>query len=84
MLCMYTWVVCRVSYIYEPSKEDVVERFRINVEAAVLPLFIYTAAYRTGPVLFIPVGEIPAIGRNLVYYLTFIVLFILSYRKKML
>ncbi|KAL7905982.1 major facilitator superfamily domain-containing protein [Trichoderma velutinum] len=47
--------------------------------ASELGLALYVLAYGVGPLIFGPLTEIPAIGRNPVYYLTFIVFFALSF-----
>ncbi|EHK21932.1 uncharacterized protein TRIVIDRAFT_191828 [Trichoderma virens Gv29-8] len=48
-------------------------------KASELGLALYVLAYSVGPLIFGPLTEIPAIGRNPVYYLTFIVFFALSF-----
>ncbi|UKZ78279.1 hypothetical protein TrVFT333_006015 [Trichoderma virens FT-333] len=50
-----------------------------DVEASELGLALYVLAYGVGPLIFGPLTEIPAIGRNPVYYLTFIVFFAFSF-----
>jgi DHA1 family multidrug resistance protein-like MFS transporter len=79
LICFYTWVVYTGASIYAPSEEGVMKEFGVGFTKAVLPLAIYVLAYGIGPLLFAPLTEIPVIGRNPVYFLTFIVFFALSF-----
>ncbi|KAL5320280.1 hypothetical protein ACEPPN_011081 [Leptodophora sp. 'Broadleaf-Isolate-01'] len=79
VMCIYTWVVYTGSSIYAASEGGVMERFSVNPTEAVLPLSLYVLAYGVGPLIFAPLSEIPVIGRNPVYYLTFILFFVLSF-----
>ncbi|EPE24922.1 MFS general substrate transporter [Glarea lozoyensis ATCC 20868] len=79
LLCAYTWVVYTGSSIYAASEGGVMSQFSVNPTEAVLPLSLYVLAYGIGPLVFAPLSEIPSIGRNPVYYLTFIVFFALSF-----
>jgi DHA1 family multidrug resistance protein-like MFS transporter len=65
--------------VYAASEGGVMERFTVNPTEAVLPLSLYVLAYGVGPLVFAPLSEIPIIGRNPVYYLTFILFFALSF-----
>jgi DHA1 family multidrug resistance protein-like MFS transporter len=79
LMCAYTWVVYTGSSIYAASEGGVMEQFNVNPTEAVLPLSLYVLAYGVGPLIFAPLSEIPIIGRNPVYYLTFILFFALSF-----
>ena len=79
LLCLYTWVVYTGSSIYAPSEGGVIERFGVSPTAASLPLSLYVLAYGVGPLLFAPLSEIPIIGRNPVYILSFVLFFALSF-----
>jgi DHA1 family multidrug resistance protein-like MFS transporter len=59
------------SAIYAPSETGVMERFGVNVQLASMGLSMYVLAYGIGPMLFSPLSEIPAIGRNPPYMITF-------------
>lgn len=78
-MCLYTWVVYTGSSIYAPSEGGVMKAFSIDVTDSVLPLSLYVLAYGVGPLLWAPLSEIPVIGRNPIYYLTFILFFVLSF-----
>ncbi|KAH7364825.1 major facilitator superfamily domain-containing protein [Rhexocercosporidium sp. MPI-PUGE-AT-0058] len=69
VMCIYTWVVYTGSSIYAASEGGVMERFSVNPTEAVLPS--HSMSWLT--------DEIPVIGRNPVYYLTFILFFALSF-----
>jgi MFS transporter, DHA1 family, multidrug resistance protein len=53
------------------------ERFGVSTEAASLGLSMYVLAYGIGPLLWAPLSEIPRIGRNPPYMLTFAIFVIL-------
>jgi DHA1 family multidrug resistance protein-like MFS transporter len=79
VICAYTWVVYTGSSIYAASEGGVMEHFGVNEIEAVLPLSLYVLAYGIGPLLFAPLSEIPSIGRNPVYFITFFLFFVLSF-----
>ena len=79
LMCLYTWVVYAGSAIYSASVPGVMEHFNVNYTEAVLPLSLYVLAYGIGPLALAPLSEIPIIGRNWVYILTFILFFIISF-----
>jgi DHA1 family multidrug resistance protein-like MFS transporter len=65
------------SAIYAPSETGVMEKFGVNVQLASMGLSMYVLAYGIGPMIFSPLSEIPAIGRNPPYMLTFAIYVIL-------
>jgi DHA1 family multidrug resistance protein-like MFS transporter len=67
ILCLYTCTVYCAGPIYAASAGGVVEKFKISPVAASLGLSLYVLAYGIGDLLFSPLTEIPAIGRNPVY-----------------
>jgi DHA1 family multidrug resistance protein-like MFS transporter len=79
LMCLYTWVVYAGAAIYSASVPGVMEHFTVNYTEAVLPLSLYVLAYGVGPLALAPLSEIPIIGRNWVYILTFILFFALSF-----
>ncbi|KAK5685758.1 hypothetical protein LTR17_026957 [Elasticomyces elasticus] len=72
-------VVYTGSSIYAPSEGGVMEQFGVSPVLAALPLSLYVLAYGLGPLIFAPLCEIPAIGRNPVYILTFVLFTALSF-----
>jgi DHA1 family multidrug resistance protein-like MFS transporter len=75
---LYTLVVYMGSSIYTPSAPAVEEKFGVSATAASLGLALYVLGYGIGPVIFSPVSEIPRVGRNPPYILTFGLFVILS------
>ncbi|KAI1025072.1 hypothetical protein LB504_009746 [Fusarium proliferatum] len=71
IICFYTFVVYLSSAIYSPSVEGVMKKFGVSNLESSLGLAIYVLGYGIGPLLFSPLGEIPRIGRNPVYIITF-------------
>ena len=78
VICLYTFAVYTASAIYTSSTEGVMKKFGVSPTDASLPLALYVLAYGIGPLLFAPLSEIPKIGRNPVYVITFTIFFILS------
>ncbi|KAF4247572.1 hypothetical protein CNMCM8980_007210 [Aspergillus fumigatiaffinis] len=54
------------------------EKFGVSATAASLGLALYVLGYGIGPVIFSPLSEIPSIGRNPPYILTFGLFVVLS------
>lgn len=79
LICAYTWVVYTGSSIYAPSEAGVMAAFGVSPTLAVLPLSLYVLAYGIGPLLWAPLCEIPAIGRNPVYIVTFVIFLALAF-----
>lgn len=79
ILCFYTWTVYCAGPIYSAAEEGIVKQFGVSPVAVSLGLSLYVLAYGIGDLLFSPLTEIPMIGRNPVYFLTFIVFWVLSF-----
>ncbi|KAI9764101.1 MAG: hypothetical protein M1835_007647 [Candelina submexicana] len=77
LICAYTFTVYMGSAIYSPSQGGVMERFGVGPTVAALGLALYVLAYGIGPLIFSPMSEIPAIGRNSPYVATFVTFVIL-------
>ncbi|KAM0719048.1 hypothetical protein Q7P37_004953 [Cladosporium fusiforme] len=69
-ICMYTLAVYMGSAIYTPSIPGIEEEFGVSVTVASLGLALYVLAYGIGPLIFSPISEIPAVGRNPPYMIT--------------
>lgn len=67
---LYTLAVYMGSAIYTPSVQGVMDEFGVGSVAASLGLALYVLAYGLGPLVFSPMSEIPAIGRNPPYMVT--------------
>lgn len=78
LICLYTFAVYTGSAIYTSSEGGVIKKFGVSPTDASLPLSLYVLAYGIGPLLFAPLSEIPKIGRNPVYAVTFTIFFFLS------
>ncbi|RMZ70977.1 benomyl methotrexate resistance [Pyrenophora seminiperda CCB06] len=81
LILMYTMAVYMGSAIYSPSIPGVMQRFGVEIGAASLGLSMYVLAYGIGPLLFSPLSEIPFIGRNppyIVSYAIFVILLVPS------
>lgn len=76
-ILLYTMSVYMGSAIYSPSTQGVMERFGVSLGAASLGLSMYVLAYGIGPLLFSPLSEIPVIGRNPPYIVSYAIFVIL-------
>lgn len=64
MLCVLTFSIYIGSAIYSAGATSVEEQFHVSESVAVLGLSAFVAGYGLGPMLWSPLSEIPAIGRN--------------------
>lgn len=64
MVCVLTFSIYIGSAIYSPGVTSVMEQFHVSESVAVLGLSAFVAGYGLGPMLWSPLSEIPAIGRN--------------------
>ncbi|KAK5166153.1 uncharacterized protein LTR77_008414 [Saxophila tyrrhenica] len=71
MICLYTLAFYMGSAIYTPSAPYLMEIYGVSQEVASLGLSLYVLAYGLGPLLFSPLSEIPSIGRNPPYMVSF-------------
>jgi DHA1 family multidrug resistance protein-like MFS transporter len=78
LILLYTMGVYMGSAIYSPSIPGVMERFGVEIGAASLGLSMYVLAYGIGPLLFSPLSEIPIIGRNPPYIISYAIFVILT------
>ena len=75
----YTFVTYIAGSLWVTSEPGIVQKFGVSPIAAELGLALFVFGYGIGPLLFGPLTEIPIIGRNNIYYLTFIVYFALFF-----
>ncbi|KAI9037602.1 MFS transporter [Aspergillus affinis] len=75
---IYSFVVYMAAPIYTPSEDAFIQEFDVNKAEAALGLAIYVLGYGTGPLFFSPLSEIPRIGRNLPYAISFSLFCIIS------
>lgn len=73
MICVLTFSIYIGSAIYSAGDVSVEESFGVGEDVAVLGLTAFVAGYGLGPMLWSPMSEIPAIGRNPVYIGTLLV-----------
>ena len=75
---LYTFVVYCGSAIYVSSELGVMARFGVGETKASLGLALYVIGYGLGPLIWAPMSEIPAFGRNIPYVATFAIYLILG------
>jgi DHA1 family multidrug resistance protein-like MFS transporter len=71
LICMYTLAFYMGSAIYTPSAFYIGEIYGVSTEVTSLGLSLYVLAYGLGPLLFSPLSEIPVVGRNPPYMVSF-------------
>ncbi|KAF2398427.1 MFS general substrate transporter [Trichodelitschia bisporula] len=76
-ICSYTMAVYMGSSIYAPGELGIMKEFGVNAQLASMGLSMYVLAYGIGPMLWSPLSEIPSIGRNPPYIITFFIFWIL-------
>jgi DHA1 family multidrug resistance protein-like MFS transporter len=74
---MYTFFVYMGSSIYSSSIPGVIEKWGVSTSVASLGLSMYVLGYGVGPLLFSPLTEIPIVGRNPPYIITYTIYVIL-------
>lgn len=77
-LCLLTTSVYIGSSIYSAGEESVEAIFGVSQVAATLGLTLFVAGYGIGPMIWAPMSEIPAIGRNPIYLGTLFVFVVLQ------
>jgi DHA1 family multidrug resistance protein-like MFS transporter len=73
LILTYTVSVYIGSSMYTASIPDITSIFGVSETAAALGLSLYVVGYGVGPLLFAPLSEIPAIGRNPPYIYSYII-----------
>lgn len=79
VVCGYTRATYIAGALFAPCEPGVEQHFCVSPEASELWLSLYVLAYGVGPMIFGPLTEIPAVGRNPVYFFSFIIFFALSF-----
>ncbi|KFY42560.1 hypothetical protein V494_02360 [Pseudogymnoascus sp. VKM F-4513 (FW-928)] len=74
---LYTFTIYIGSAIYAPSITGVMEDFDVSEVVASLGLALYVMSYGLGALLWSPLSEIPVLGRNSIYIVTFFIFVIL-------
>ncbi|KAL5044748.1 hypothetical protein BDW71DRAFT_185314 [Aspergillus fruticulosus] len=70
VICFYSFVVYFGSSITVGAVPEIVEKFGVSIEVSSLALALYVFGYGLGPLLFSPIGEMTAVGRNPPYIVT--------------
>ncbi|EXJ88928.1 hypothetical protein A1O3_01992 [Capronia epimyces CBS 606.96] len=71
VIWLYTFAVYCASAIYTSAEPQVMEKFGVGESKAALGLSMYVLGYGMGPMLFSPLSEVPIIGRNIPYVVSF-------------
>ncbi|RDW94179.1 MFS transporter [Aspergillus mulundensis] len=70
VICFYSFVVYFGSSITVGAVPEIVEKFGVSIEVSSLALALYVFGYGLGPLLFSPISEMTAVGRNPPYIIT--------------
>ncbi|KAJ9256541.1 hypothetical protein DTO207G8_2544 [Paecilomyces variotii] len=71
VLFVYTFAAYIGSSLYTCGTRDIMRIFGVGEVVASLGLSLYVLGYGIGPMLFSPLSEIPVVGRNWPYIITF-------------
>ena len=77
VILLYTFTVYIGSSMYTASIPDIVDIYQVPQVIGSLGLSLYVLGYGAAPLILSPLSEIPAIGRNIPYIVTFFLFFIL-------
>ena len=78
LILLYTFAVYVSSSIYTTAQGQVMAQWNLNYAQGSTILSLYVLGYGLGPLLFSPLSEIPAYGRNIWYITTFFLFTILG------
>ncbi|KAF1812051.1 MFS general substrate transporter [Eremomyces bilateralis CBS 781.70] len=73
IIYLYTLAVYMGSSIFTASYNGVIEEFDVSVQKVSLGLSMYVLAYGIGPMIFSPISEMPSVGRNPPYMVSFLI-----------
>ncbi|EXJ73658.1 uncharacterized protein A1O5_03420 [Cladophialophora psammophila CBS 110553] len=71
LIFIYTFAVYSASAIYTSAEPQVMAKFGVGQSKASLGLSMYVLGYGFGPMIFSPLSELPAVGRNIPYIISF-------------
>lgn len=71
VILLYTFTVYIGSSMYTASIPDIVDIYQVPQVIGSLGLSLYVLGYGTAPLILSPLSEIPAVGRNIPYIITF-------------
>ncbi|KAF2107055.1 MFS transporter [Lophiotrema nucula] len=77
-LSLYTFVVYCTASIITPLHDMTMVKYGVSEPVVSLGLSMYVLGYAIGPMFLSPVSEIPFIGRNIPYYSSFALFFLIS------
>ncbi|GFF52552.1 MFS transporter, putative [Aspergillus udagawae] len=77
-ICLLTFAVYCGSAIITPAQPVFVEVFGVGVQESSLALSMYVLGYGIGPLFFSPLSEVPAVGRNIPYFVSFSLFIIIT------
>ena len=74
----YAAIVYMGSAIFSPSEPQIMEIFGVSQSVASLGLGMYVIGYGIGPLFFSPLSEVPRIGRNPPYMISYLIFVLIS------
>ncbi|KAI1777657.1 benomyl/methotrexate resistance protein [Hypoxylon cercidicola] len=78
LMCILNFAFYIASSIYVPGIPSIMEDFGSSEIVATLGLSLFTLGYGLGPMLWSPMSEIPILGRNSLYFWTFLTFILLQ------
>ncbi|KIW94519.1 uncharacterized protein Z519_04495 [Cladophialophora bantiana CBS 173.52] len=77
-ICLLNFAFYMASSIYVPGEASIMQEFGASEIVATLGLSLFTLGYGCGPMLWSPMSEMPTVGRNSIYFWTFLAFVLLQ------
>ncbi|KAL5417234.1 hypothetical protein PMIN04_007817 [Paraphaeosphaeria minitans] len=77
-ICLLTFSVYSASAIITPAEGIFEEQWGTSGQVSALVLSMYVLGYGLGPLIFSPMSEMPMVGRNLPYMISFAIFIIMT------
>ncbi|KAF2672095.1 cycloheximide resistance protein [Microthyrium microscopicum] len=78
LICLLTFSIYSASAIITPAEPVFEQIFGVSAEVSSLVLSMYVLGYGIGPLIFSPMSEMPAVGRNLAYLSSFFIFIVIT------
>ncbi|EMC99057.1 hypothetical protein BAUCODRAFT_120350 [Baudoinia panamericana UAMH 10762] len=78
LICLLTFAIYSCSSIITPAEFTFRTQWGVSPQASLLVLSMYVLGYGCGPMIFAPLSEVPMLGRNTPYIVSFAMFFIMT------
>ncbi|KAF1964756.1 cycloheximide resistance protein [Bimuria novae-zelandiae CBS 107.79] len=77
-ICLLTFSIYSASAIITPAEGIFSQKWGTSGQVSALVLSMYVLGYGTGPLIFSPLSEMPMVGRNVPYMMSFAIFIIMT------